>query len=78
LAYAGASAKLQMPFVSLGLCPEAGSSLLLPAMLGRAKASELLLLGERFSAEVARDCGIVNEVLPDAETFDHALKKAQQ
>lgn len=78
LAYAGASAKLQMPFVSLGLCPEAGSSLLLPAMLGRAKASELLLLGERFSAEVARDCGIVNEVLPDAETFDHALKKAHQ
>jgi enoyl-CoA hydratase/carnithine racemase len=78
LVYAGAGAKFQMPFVSLGLCPEAASSLLLPAMVGRAKASELLLLGERFSAEVARDCGIVNAVLPDGETFNHALARAHQ
>jgi enoyl-CoA hydratase/carnithine racemase len=78
LVYAGAAAKFQMPFVSLGLCPEAASSLLLPALLGRAKASELLLLGERFSAEVARECAIVNAVVPDAETFSHALAKAHQ
>ena len=78
LVYAGAGARFQMPFVSLGVCPEAASSLLLPALLGRAKASELLLLAERFSSEVARDCGIVNAVLPDDQTFEHALAKAHQ
>jgi enoyl-CoA hydratase/carnithine racemase len=78
LIYAGAGAKFQMPFVSLGVCPEAASSLLLPALVGRARAAELLLLAERFTADTARDCGIVNAVLPDAEVFNHALAKAKQ
>ncbi|OQX34995.1 MAG: hypothetical protein B0D91_11600 [Oceanospirillales bacterium LUC14_002_19_P2] len=45
LVYAGPDAKLQMPFVKLGLCPEYASSLLLPTLVGHRRATELLLLG---------------------------------
>lgn len=53
LVYVSRDARLHMPFVNLGLCPEFGSSLILPRMLGHAKACELLLLGEGFSGEQA-------------------------
>ena len=66
LAYCSDRAKFKMPFVPLGLCPEAGSSYLLPRLAGRAKATELLLLGETFDAATALNIGLVNEVLgPD-------------
>jgi enoyl-CoA hydratase/carnithine racemase len=78
LAYAGVGAKFHMPFVSLGLCPEAGSSLILPAMIGRARAAELLLLCERFGADKAEAFGIINAALPDAEVYAHALDKARR
>ena len=45
LVYVARDARLRMPFVNLGLCPEFGSSLILPRLLGQAKAAELLLLG---------------------------------
>jgi enoyl-CoA hydratase/carnithine racemase len=67
LVYAGASACFQMPFVNLGLCPEGGSSFLLPRMMGHQRAAELLLLGECFDASTAREAGIVNSVCPDHE-----------
>lgn len=65
LVYASARAQLRLPFVPLGLVPEAASSLLLPRLVGPQRAAELLLLGEPFSAERGRDLGLVNEVLPD-------------
>jgi enoyl-CoA hydratase/carnithine racemase len=77
LVYAAESAVFQMPFVNLGLCPEAGSSHLLPLLMGHARASELILLGERFSAQTAAELNIVNRVLPDADLADFALGKAQ-
>ena len=46
--YAGDNAAFSMPFVNLGLCPEAASSLLVPQMLGYHRAAEALLLGEPF------------------------------
>lgn len=76
LVYASEESFLQLPFTNLGLCPEAGSSLLLPQIAGHQRASELLLLGERFSAHKALGYGIVNEVLPSAGLMEHAMNKA--
>jgi enoyl-CoA hydratase/carnithine racemase len=77
LAYAAESAKFQLPFVNLALVPEAGASYILPAMVGHRHAAELLLLGERFGAAEARRVGIINAVLPDAESLlAHARERA--
>ena len=67
LVCAGESARFQLPFVNLGLVPEAASSLLLPRLAGSQRAAELLMLGEMFSAATAREMGLVNRVTPDAE-----------
>ncbi len=65
LVLAASSARFQFPFVKLGLCPEGGSSLLLPRMVGLQRASEALLWGEPFDAAAAEKMGFVNEVVPD-------------
>jgi len=80
LAYAAPDARFKMPFVDLGLVPEAASSLLLPRLAGRARASELLLFGEAFSAETAREVGLVNEVVADpvARALERARALAQK
>ncbi len=78
LVYAAATARFQFPFVNLGLCPEAASSLILPSLVGHRRASELLYFGEPFGAEAARDFGIVNQVFPDAELQTAATAKARQ
>ncbi len=78
LVYAADTALFQMPFVTLGLCPEAGSTLLLPQMIGHQRASELLLLGESFTAVRAEQLGIVTAVLPQAELHRTARAKALQ
>lgn len=76
LIYAGESARFQMPFVNLGLCPEAASSFLLPRVMGYPRAAELILLGERFSAEHALSCGIINQVLADEVVIEKATEVA--
>ena len=58
LVYATPQARFQMPFVNLGLVPEAGSSLLAPQRFGRARAAELLLLAEPFGADRALGLGL--------------------
>jgi len=75
LVYAGDNAAFSLPFVNLGLCPEAASTLLLPRMLGYHRAAEALLLGEPFMAEAALEVGLVNRVVPPAEC--NALAQAQ-
>ena len=67
LVYAGDNAAFSMPFVNLGLCPEAASSMLVPQMLGYHRAAEALLLGEPFMAEAALEVGLVNRVVPPME-----------
>lgn len=67
LVYAGDNAAFSMPFVNLGLCPEAGSSLLVPQMMGYHRAAEALLLGEPFMAEAALEVGLVNRIVPPTE-----------
>ncbi|MCO5101802.1 MAG: enoyl-CoA hydratase [Burkholderiaceae bacterium] len=76
LVYAGENATLSLPFVHLGLCPEAASSLLLPAVVGYQRAAEKLLLGEPFGAAEAKEIGIVNRVLPAGEVEAFALAQA--
>jgi enoyl-CoA hydratase/carnithine racemase len=78
LVYAAPNARLQLPFVNLGLVPEAGSSLLLPALAGYQRAAELLLLGEPFSAQKAKEIGLVTEVVPEDRLFDTAMAQAQK
>jgi enoyl-CoA hydratase/carnithine racemase len=63
LVIAARSARFVMPFTSLGLVPEAASSLLFPRLVGHQRASALLLLGEALDAETARDWGLVYRVV---------------
>ena len=76
LVVAARSAQMTMPFVKLGLVPEAGSSLLLPRTVGYQRAAELLLLGKPFDAEAGREMGIVNRVVEDTALMDEARKLA--
>ncbi|MCY4063507.1 MAG: enoyl-CoA hydratase-related protein [Chloroflexi bacterium] len=78
LVYAASDAKFNFAFIDLGLLPEAGSSYLLPRMLGYSGAAELLMLGEAFSAEKAQECGIVNQVVAAEALHDLAQSKAAQ
>jgi enoyl-CoA hydratase/carnithine racemase len=78
LVYAGDNAAFSMPFVNLGLCPEAASSLLVPQMLGYHRAAEALLLGEPFMAEAALEVGLVNRVLPPSEAANYAQAVARK
>jgi enoyl-CoA hydratase/carnithine racemase len=78
LVYAGDNAAFSMPFVNLGLCPEAGSSLLVPQLMGYHRAAEALLLGEPFMAEAALEVGLVNRVVPPLETNTYAQSVARR
>ena len=75
LVYVADDAKLQLPFVNLGLCPEYASSYLLPRLVGKAKASELLLLGESFSGVKAVELGIATASVPWDELNEYAREK---
>lgn len=76
LIYAGDNAAFNLPFVNLGLCPEAGSSDLLAAWVGYPRAAEKLLLGDAFYADEALDMGLINRVLPPAEVAGFARAQA--
>jgi enoyl-CoA hydratase/carnithine racemase len=75
LVYVSRDAKLRTPFVNLGLCPEYGSSLLLPRLLGQARAAEVLLLGEAFTGAQAAEWGIASSALEDGQS---TLAKARE
>jgi enoyl-CoA hydratase/carnithine racemase len=78
LVYAADNARFQLPFVNLGLCPEAGSSFILPSMVGHHRAAELILFGEPFGAEAARQFGLVNHVVAAGELMSSATQRALQ
>ena len=77
LVYAAPGARFAMPFVNLGLVPEAGSSMLAPRRFGLGVASEFLLLGEAVEAARAREIGLVNAVVAAHELRAFALEKAK-
>ena len=78
LVYAGDNAAFSMPFVNLGLVPEAASSLLVPNMMGYHRAAEALLLGEPFMAEAALEVGLVNRIVPPMECNGIAQSQARK
>lgn len=70
--------EFRTPFVDLGLVPEAGSSLLAPAVLGRQQAFALLGLGEGFSAERAKAAGLIYDVVAEDQLEAAALAAAER
>ena len=78
LVYAVDIASFNFAFIDLGVVPEAASSYLLPQMIGQRHASELLMLGERFTAQTACEFGIVNQVVTADNLESLAWSKAQQ
>jgi enoyl-CoA hydratase/carnithine racemase len=78
LVYLSADAQLSMPFVRLGLVPEFASSLLLPKVMGHARAAAKLLLGEPMTAAEAAACGIATAVLPAGEVVAYAHRMAER
>lgn len=75
LVVAEPSTNFAMPFVSLGLVPEAGSSYLFPQLVGHQRASKYLLLGESFGADEAKEFGLVTVVANDAQKEGLELAK---
>lgn len=67
-----------MPFVPLGLCPEAASSLLLPKLAGHQQAAELLMLGEPFDTDKAEKIGLLNRVVETREVKLQAMALCQK
>ncbi|MCT8972805.1 crotonase/enoyl-CoA hydratase family protein [Microbaculum marinisediminis] len=82
LVFVTARAKLRLPFVNLGLVPEAGSTLLLPRVLGHVRAAELIMLGDPFDGARAVELGIANHVVApealEADVMDVAARIAAQ
>ncbi|WP_322027951.1 enoyl-CoA hydratase [Burkholderia sp. BCC1977] len=78
LVCASDSARFQFPFVALGLCPEFGASLLMPARAGYQRSAELLMLAEPFSAAKAKEYGLINEVAQEGRADEWALQRAQR
>ncbi|MEA2309742.1 MAG: 2-(1,2-epoxy,2-dihydrophenyl)acetyl-CoA isomerase [Thermoleophilaceae bacterium] len=72
LVMAAESAFFGLAFVNIGLMPDGGSTLFVPAAVGKARAFQMALLGERVSAEQALDWGLVNWVHPDDRLLDEA------
>jgi len=78
LVYAGDNAVFSLPFVDLGLCPEAAASLLLPQLLGYHRAAEALLLGEPIRADAALAAGLVNRIVPPQDANPLAQAQARK
>jgi enoyl-CoA hydratase/carnithine racemase len=76
--YAAEDARFQLPFVPLGIVPEFGSTYLLPLIAGYPRAAELLLLGQPFTAQKAREAGIVTAVVPQEKLLEQARNTAIQ
>lgn len=78
IVYASTLARFRLPFVSLGLVPEAASSLLLPQIIGMHHASELLMSGRFFDAQEAQSIGFVRHVVSPEALWESALAMARQ
>ena len=71
-------ARFMYPFPKLGFTPELGSSLMMPALVGTARAKEIFYLCDWFSAEKAKEIGLVNKVVAPEELLPEAMKIAEK
>lgn len=78
LVVAARNTQMTLPFVRLGLVPEAASSLLLPRAVGHHRAAELLLLGKPFDAATALSLGLVNRITEDHALMEEARRLTQE
>jgi enoyl-CoA hydratase/carnithine racemase len=78
LVYAADDARFMMPFINLGIVPEAATTLLLPLLIGRQRATELFFLGTTLTAQRAYELGLVNAVVPTEALMQTATAAAQQ
>jgi enoyl-CoA hydratase/carnithine racemase len=78
LIYAAEDTKFMMPFINLGIVPEAASTVLLPLLIGPQRAAELFLLGAPLTAQRAYEMGLVNAVLARDALLPTACSVAQQ
>lgn len=78
LVYSTADCRFQLPFTQLGLCPEAGSSVLLPLLIGHQRASSILLLSEAIDGHEAWRIGLVNQLVARDDLLEFALNKAKK
>ncbi|MCO5083200.1 MAG: crotonase/enoyl-CoA hydratase family protein [Rhizobiaceae bacterium] len=76
LTFATSRTVFRTPFVDLGLVPEAGSSLLVPALIGRQRAFALLALGEGLSAEKAKEAGMIYELVDESALEERVFAAA--
>jgi enoyl-CoA hydratase/carnithine racemase len=76
--YIGESARLRAPFVTLGVVPEAASSLLLPEIIGYQKTAEILFTARWISAAETVDLGLTFAMVADGELLETALAKATE
>jgi enoyl-CoA hydratase/carnithine racemase len=74
---ASTHARFSMPFVSLGILPEAASTLIVPRLMGHARAFELLVMGRPLDAAAARDGGLINTVVSSEAVESEAMKAAE-
>ncbi len=75
---AGDSARFGQPEIKIGTIPGAGGTQRLVRALGKAKATELILTGEMFSAQEAFDWGLINKVVPDESVLDESISLAKK
>lgn len=72
-AIAGSSAYFLQPFAKIGLVPDAGASWLLPRFVGKARAAQMMMLGEKISAAQAEQWGMIYRAVPEQMLMDEAL-----
>ena len=78
LIVAGESAYFLQAFRRIGLVPDGGATWMLPRMIGKARAMELMLLGEKLPARTALDWGLINRCVADAEVVTMAMALAKE
>ncbi len=75
---AAESAKFIQSFINIGLIPDTGGTYFLPRLVGLQKATAMMMLGDKMSAQESKDLGLVHQVFPDAEFRDGAFALAQR